>query len=262
MTNSCPCRSASPPRTAASPSAPTSSSRSTKARAPTLRSKRWLALKPAFHAKGTVTAGNSSQMSDGAAAAVVMSADRAKALGTEAAGSLRRLRDRRVLAGGDGHRPGLRDSEGSEDRRTQARRHRRDRIERSLRGAVAGGHSGRQARSGTHQRQRRSHRARTSSGMHRRQAHRQHHPRTASAATAATAWSPCASAAAWARQAFSKICSRNSPRRHGDTEFCESRDTAARMHWLVFKMPAWFEAMFEQDPTSVTFRASVVKTIL
>ncbi|HVP52538.1 MAG TPA: acetyl-CoA C-acyltransferase, partial [Terriglobales bacterium] len=40
-----------------------------------------LALKPAFHAHGTVTAGNSSQMSDGAAAAVVMSADRAKALG-------------------------------------------------------------------------------------------------------------------------------------------------------------------------------------
>jgi len=40
-----------------------------------------LALKPAFHAKGTVTAGNSSQMSDGAAAAVVMSAERAKALG-------------------------------------------------------------------------------------------------------------------------------------------------------------------------------------
>jgi acetyl-CoA acyltransferase len=39
------------------------------------------ALKPAFHAHGTVTAGNSSQMSDGAAAAVVMSAERAKALG-------------------------------------------------------------------------------------------------------------------------------------------------------------------------------------
>jgi len=38
-------------------------------------------LKPAFHAKGTVTAGNSSQMSDGAAAALVMSAERAKALG-------------------------------------------------------------------------------------------------------------------------------------------------------------------------------------
>jgi acetyl-CoA acyltransferase len=38
-------------------------------------------LKPAFHAKGTTTAGNSSQTSDGAAAAVVMSADRAQALG-------------------------------------------------------------------------------------------------------------------------------------------------------------------------------------
>jgi acetyl-CoA acyltransferase len=34
-----------------------------------------------FHAKGTVTAGNSSQMSDGAAAAVVMSGERAQALG-------------------------------------------------------------------------------------------------------------------------------------------------------------------------------------
>ena len=40
-------------------------------------------LKPAFHMKGTVTAGNSSQMSDGAAAAVVMSAERAKALGIQ-----------------------------------------------------------------------------------------------------------------------------------------------------------------------------------
>src|ERR1700739_2567121 len=39
------------------------------------------ALKAAFHLKGTVTAGNSSQMSDGAAATVVMSAERAKALG-------------------------------------------------------------------------------------------------------------------------------------------------------------------------------------
>ncbi|MBI3670714.1 MAG: acetyl-CoA C-acyltransferase [Acidobacteria bacterium] len=38
-------------------------------------------LKPAFHAKGTTTAGNSSQMSDGAAAAVVMSAERARAIG-------------------------------------------------------------------------------------------------------------------------------------------------------------------------------------
>jgi acetyl-CoA acyltransferase len=38
-------------------------------------------LKPAFHARGVVTAGNSSQMSDGAAASVVMSGEKAKALG-------------------------------------------------------------------------------------------------------------------------------------------------------------------------------------
>ena len=38
-------------------------------------------LKPAFHTKGTVTAGNSSQTSDGAAAVVVMSGERARALG-------------------------------------------------------------------------------------------------------------------------------------------------------------------------------------
>ena len=44
------------------------------------------ALKPAFHVHGTVTAGNSSQMSDGAAAAVVMSAERAKALGIKPLG--------------------------------------------------------------------------------------------------------------------------------------------------------------------------------
>jgi acetyl-CoA acyltransferase len=45
-------------------------------------------LKPAFHASGTVTAGNSSQMSDGAAAAVVISAERAAQLGIPAMGRL------------------------------------------------------------------------------------------------------------------------------------------------------------------------------
>jgi len=38
-------------------------------------------LKPVFHARGVVTAGNSPQMSDAAAAAVLMSAERARALG-------------------------------------------------------------------------------------------------------------------------------------------------------------------------------------
>src|ERR1035437_7735233 len=45
-------------------------------------------LKPVFHANGTVTAGNSSQMSDGAAAAVVMSAERGAQLGIPAMGRL------------------------------------------------------------------------------------------------------------------------------------------------------------------------------
>jgi acetyl-CoA acyltransferase len=40
-------------------------------------------LKPAFHAKGTITAGNASQMSDGAAAAIVMSDARARELGAQ-----------------------------------------------------------------------------------------------------------------------------------------------------------------------------------
>ena len=40
-------------------------------------------LRPVFHAKGTVTAGNSSQTSDGAAATVLMDASRAKELGIQ-----------------------------------------------------------------------------------------------------------------------------------------------------------------------------------
>jgi acetyl-CoA acyltransferase len=43
-------------------------------------------LKPVFHAKGTVTAGSSSQTSDGAAAAVVISERRAKELGIQPLG--------------------------------------------------------------------------------------------------------------------------------------------------------------------------------
>jgi acetyl-CoA acyltransferase len=45
-------------------------------------------LKPSFHAQGTVTAGNSSQTSDGAAAAVLMEAKRARELGLRPLGRL------------------------------------------------------------------------------------------------------------------------------------------------------------------------------
>ena len=43
-------------------------------------------LRPAFHVKGTVTAGNSSQTSDGAAAVLIMSLDRARELGLQPLG--------------------------------------------------------------------------------------------------------------------------------------------------------------------------------
>jgi acetyl-CoA acyltransferase len=45
-------------------------------------------LRPVFHTKGTVTAGNSSQTSDGAAAAVVMSAEFARQIGAPVLGRL------------------------------------------------------------------------------------------------------------------------------------------------------------------------------
>jgi acetyl-CoA acyltransferase len=45
-------------------------------------------LKPAFHAQGTVTAGNASQTSDGAAAALLMEAGRARELGIRPLGRL------------------------------------------------------------------------------------------------------------------------------------------------------------------------------
>ena len=48
-------------------------------------------LRPAFHAQGTVTAGNSSQTSDGAAAVVVTSSAFARERGLTPLGALRRL---------------------------------------------------------------------------------------------------------------------------------------------------------------------------
>ena len=98
-----------------------------------------LSLKPAFHTKGTVTAGNSSQMSDGAAAAVVMSAERAQSPWHQTACPLPLLRNRRIQARRNGTWPRVRDSKSIKDGRTETRRHRRDRIKRSLRRAVAGG---------------------------------------------------------------------------------------------------------------------------
>ena len=56
-------------------------SRATRASGPTRRSRSWPTLKPAFKPDGVVTAGNSSQISDGAAAMLVTSEEAASRLG-------------------------------------------------------------------------------------------------------------------------------------------------------------------------------------
>ena len=73
------------------------------------------ALKPVFHAQGTVTAGNASQTSDGAAAVVMMEAGRARELGIAAAGAAGGLRRDGMPAGRDGHGSGIGGSQGTED---------------------------------------------------------------------------------------------------------------------------------------------------
>ena len=146
------------------------------------------ALKPAFHVKGVTTAGNSSQMSDGAAAAVVMSAERAKALGIAPLA-------RYVAFATAGYKPeemGL----GPVFAIPKALKlaglklggHRRDRTERGVRGAVAGGDSGSWARSGARKSERRRDRAGASAGLHGRETDGQRDPRTEAPQGDATAW--------------------------------------------------------------------------
>ena len=56
-------------------------------------------LKPAFKPDGKITAGNASQISDGAAAVLLMSAEKAKRARADAAGADRRPDDRRLRPG-------------------------------------------------------------------------------------------------------------------------------------------------------------------
>ena len=187
--------------------------RATRARAPTPRSRRWRKLKPAFKVDGTVTAGNTSQMTDGAAAVVVMSRANAERLGLSAAGALRRLRRRRRGARRSWASARWRPiPKALQAGRPEPRRHRPDRAQRGLRRPGPGGH-------------------RASSASTRRQVNVNGgaialgHPlgctgakltasssTSWSAAASATAWSPCASAAAWARPGSSSAPERVGPR--------------------------------------------------
>ena len=62
------------------------------------------ALKPVFDPTGTVTAGNSSPLNDGAAAVVLMAADKAKEPGKKLRAYFRALRGGRRAPGHHGHR--------------------------------------------------------------------------------------------------------------------------------------------------------------
>lgn len=81
-------------------------------------------LRPAFSVDGTVTAGNSSQTSDGAAAVMLMDREKADALSTGAACEIPLLCGRRRAAGSDGNRTGGSDSARFEACRTSAAGHR------------------------------------------------------------------------------------------------------------------------------------------
>ena len=130
------------------------------------------ALQPAFDPTGTITAGNSSQMSDGAAALVVMDGERAAAPRPRAAGPPGLVRHRRRGARGDGPGPGGGGAEGARQGRPHPRRHRRHRAERGLRRPGRRRRAAARHGRGAHQRERRRHRARPPARGHRREAHR------------------------------------------------------------------------------------------
>ncbi len=145
-----------------------------KVRAPTPRVDALGKAQAVFHAKGVVTAGNSSQTSDGAAAAVVMSANAPR---RSASSPLARFVSF-SYAGCEPEEMGIGPvhaiPKALKLAGLNARRHRSLRTQRGLRRAVARCARNRSASTGEGQRQRRRHRARPPAGLHRRQAHR--HP--------------------------------------------------------------------------------------
>ena len=136
-------------------------------------------LRPVFAPKGSVTAGNSSQTSDGAGALILVSEKILQAIQPDAAGAFRLVRGARRAAGNHGHRP-----EGSDSRRLARRRPDAgpdglDRTERSVRRAIAGGDAGPRPRSGQGQSDGRRDCARPSAGRHRRDPRRDRGARAA-----------------------------------------------------------------------------------
>ena len=96
-------------------------SRKTRGRARIRRRRRWRNCGRCFTRNGTVTAGNSSQTSDGAAAAIVMSERKARELGLKPMARFVSFARGRSAAGDHGHRSGGGDSEGAGARGVEAR---------------------------------------------------------------------------------------------------------------------------------------------
>ena len=92
-------------------------------------------LEPAFKPGGTVTAGNSCPLNDGAAAAIVMSDTQGRGARPQAARPHHHRRDVGQRARVHGRRADRRGQEGARARRHEHRRHRRLRAERGVRGA-------------------------------------------------------------------------------------------------------------------------------
>ena len=110
---------------------------------------------------GTVTAGNSSGINDGASAVLVVEAERARELGL-AAGPCRLDRRRRRRPGDHGHRAGPGHPQGARAGRDRRRRPRPGGAQRGVRVAVGRLHRRARPRPGEGQRQRRRDRARPS----------------------------------------------------------------------------------------------------
>ena len=115
---------------------------------------------PGLQQDGTVTAGNASGINDGAAAAVVMSAEEARKRGVTPLARIVVLGDRRRRSLDHGHRADPGQPQGAAEGRLGHRHARPDRGERGLRGAGLRGEQGPRLGPGEGERQWRRHRAR------------------------------------------------------------------------------------------------------
>ena len=122
-------------------------------------------LRPVFRAGGTVTAGNASGLNDGAAALLLMSAEKAAALGLQAAGPLGGERGGGRRSAHDGPRPDPGHAQGHAARRAGHGGLRPGGTQRGVRGAIPGRDARLGPGPGDHQRQRRRDRAGASAGL-------------------------------------------------------------------------------------------------